>query len=245
MAYIHPGFQGLICSSHKLTPSVPPLFPEGCHPSSARTGTTALLPHGRRTATARPCGPTGSRPSHQPTPPRGAGGPPLRSEFRRAPRRSAGRGAGQQAAKDNEGGGGGGSSDPPSGGAAPTHLARQQRCARLLPAGDPAKHALAVVAAARGQKLFAPRAAGGGSDRGLLGRHRPSPRQAPPRYRPRAHPPSRARGVRQWRLCSARGARPRPRPRQAGRAAASERSAFSRSLTGGGLRLVPGSRGSL
>lgn len=192
-----------------------PLFRASCHPSSARTDTAAVSarpPH----AAARPCGPTGSRPSHQPTPPRGAG-----------------RGAGQRAAKDNEGGGG---SDPSSGGAAPTHLAGQQCGSRLLPAGDPAEHALAVVAAARGffplgQKLLAPRAAGG---RGLLARHRPSPRHAPPRDRPWAHPPSRARGVRQWRP-EARGTGPRTRPRQARRAAASERWSFRGCLTRAGF----------
>lgn len=91
MAYIHPGFQGLICSSPKLTPSVPPLFPEGCHPSSARTGTTAPLPHGR--LTPQP-GPADRRARVRPT------NPPHRGERAalRSARSSAGHPAGQQAA---------------------------------------------------------------------------------------------------------------------------------------------------
>lgn len=56
-----------------------------------------------------------------------------------------------------------------------THLAREQRRARLLPAGDPAEHALPVVAIAVAIPGFAPLSGGGGSTRGLRPGHGPAP----------------------------------------------------------------------
>lgn len=59
-----------------------------------------------------------------------------------------------------------------------THLAGEQRRARLLPAGDPAEHALPVVAIVATIRGFAP-LSGGGSTRGLRPGHGRAPGPVP------------------------------------------------------------------